>query len=123
MEKTIHRMNNQFDFSKITISQPSAIQGGAYFTKIKYNGQPLFIQSGKCKTRQGVVETNKKSYIDLMYTHDDDETIEWFENLETRVQQLIYENKKFIAHNFSGKYLDCGTMHGYIKSSMEISKL
>ena len=39
------------------------------------------------------------------------------------IQQLIYENKKFIAHNFSGKYLDCGTMHGYIKSSMEISKL
>ena len=37
MEKTIHRMNNQFDFSKITISQPSAIQGGAYFTKIKYS--------------------------------------------------------------------------------------
>ena len=39
------------------------------------------------------------------------------------IQQLIYENKKFIAHNFSGKYLDCGTMHGYIKSSLEISKL
>ena len=39
------------------------------------------------------------------------------------IQQLIYENNKFIAHNFSGKYLDCGTMHGYIKSSMEISKL
>jgi hypothetical protein len=92
-------MNNQFDFSKITISQPSAIQGGAYFTKIKYNGQPLFIQSGKCKTRQGVVETNKKSYIDLMYTHDDDETIEWFENLETRVQQLIYEKKDIWFQN------------------------
>lgn len=99
MEKTIHRMNNQFDFSKITISQPSAIQGGAYFTKIKYNGQPLFIQSSKCKTRQGVVETNKKSYIDLMYTHDDDETIEWFENLETRVQQLIYEKKDIWFQN------------------------
>ena len=99
MEKTIHRMNNQFDFSKITISQPSAIQGGAYFTKIKYNGQPLFIQSGKCKSRQGVVETNKKSYIDLMYTHDDDETIEWFENLETRVQQLIYEKKDIWFQN------------------------
>ena len=39
------------------------------------------------------------------------------------IQKLIYENKKFIAHNFSGKYLDCGSMHGYIKSSMEISKI
>ncbi|MFL2894995.1 MAG: sugar phosphate nucleotidyltransferase [Candidatus Pelagibacter sp.] len=39
------------------------------------------------------------------------------------IQSLIKQNKKFIAHNFKGKYLDCGTMHGYIKSSMEISKL
>ena len=39
------------------------------------------------------------------------------------IQSLIYDNNKFIAHNFSGKYLDCGSMHGYIKSSMEISKL
>ena len=30
--------------------------------------------------------------------------------------QLINENEKFIAHNFQGKYLDCGTMNGYIKS-------
>ena len=39
------------------------------------------------------------------------------------IQSLIKENHKFIAHNFSGKYLDCGSMEGYIKSSLEISKL
>ena len=39
------------------------------------------------------------------------------------IQSLIYENNKFVAHNFSGKYLDCGTMSGYINSSNEISKL
>ena len=39
------------------------------------------------------------------------------------IQKLIKENEKFIAHNFDGKYLDCGTMNGYIKSSVEISKL
>ena len=39
------------------------------------------------------------------------------------IQSLINENYKFIAHNFSGKYLDCGSMNGYIKSSLEISKL
>ena len=38
------------------------------------------------------------------------------------IQSLIYDNNKFIAHNFSGKYLDCGSMHGYIKSSLEIAK-
>ena len=39
------------------------------------------------------------------------------------IQKLIRENNKFIAHNFSGKYLDCGSMNGYIKSTLEISKL
>mgnify|MGYP001386994832 CR=1 FL=1 len=39
------------------------------------------------------------------------------------IQSLIKDNEKFIAHNFEGKYLDCGTMNGYIKSSMEIAKL
>ena len=39
------------------------------------------------------------------------------------IQTLIKENQKFIAHNFSGKYLDCGSMSGYIKSGIEISKL
>ena len=39
------------------------------------------------------------------------------------IQSLIKNKHKFIAHNFSGKYLDCGSMNGYIKSTIEISKL
>jgi UTP--glucose-1-phosphate uridylyltransferase len=39
------------------------------------------------------------------------------------IQSLIDENEKFIGHTFSGKYLDCGTMDGYIKSSLETSKI
>ena len=38
------------------------------------------------------------------------------------IQSLIQNNEKFIAHNFTGKYLDCGSMHGYIKSTLEIAK-
>ena len=39
------------------------------------------------------------------------------------IRTLIYLKNKFIGHIFSGKYLDCGTMNGYIKSTLEISKL
>ena len=39
------------------------------------------------------------------------------------IQSLIKNNLKFIGHNFSGKYLDCGTMNGYIKSSLEVAKI
>ncbi len=39
------------------------------------------------------------------------------------IRKLIKEGHKFVGHNFKGKYLDCGTMNGYIKSSMEILKI
>ena len=39
------------------------------------------------------------------------------------IQLLINDKEKFIAHNFEGKYLDCGTMSGYINSSKEIGKI
>ena len=38
------------------------------------------------------------------------------------IRRLINNGDKFIGHTFKGKYLDCGTMNGYIKSSLEISK-
>ena len=38
------------------------------------------------------------------------------------IQSLINDKDKFIGHNFSGKYLDCGTMQGYINSSLEVAK-
>ena len=39
------------------------------------------------------------------------------------IKALIRQNNKFIGHVFAGKYLDCGTMRGYVNSSTEISKL
>ena len=39
------------------------------------------------------------------------------------IRTLVKKNNRFIGHNFSGKYLDCGTMQGYINSSKEISKI
>ena len=39
------------------------------------------------------------------------------------IKTLIDKKEKFIGHIFSGKYLDCGTLKGYINSSIKISKL
>ena len=39
------------------------------------------------------------------------------------IRRLINEGEVFIGHNFRGKYLDCGSMAGYIKSGIEISKI
>ena len=39
------------------------------------------------------------------------------------IRSLIHNKNKFIGHIFAGKYLDCGTMKGYINSTTTISKL
>ena len=39
------------------------------------------------------------------------------------IKKLIHQKNKFIGHIFSGKYLDCGTMKGYVNSTLEVSKL
>ena len=39
------------------------------------------------------------------------------------IQLLLKDDNRVIGHNFSGKYLDCGTMKGYIKSTLEIAKI
>ena len=43
--------------------------------------------------------------------------------LPNKPLKLINNKEKFVAHNFEGKYLDCGTMKGYINSSKVIGKL
>ena len=39
------------------------------------------------------------------------------------IRTLIHQRNKFIGHVFAGKYLDCGSMSGYINSTIEVSKL
>ena len=39
------------------------------------------------------------------------------------IRTLILQKNNFIGHKFSGKYLDCGSMKGYIDSTIKISKL
>ena len=38
------------------------------------------------------------------------------------IRQLINDGEKFYGNIFKGKYLDCGTLNGYINSNIEISK-
>jgi hypothetical protein len=83
--------NKSFDFTKLTLAQPSGIQGGAYFTKIHYNQMSLYIQTPKSLTKQSIITSGKKMYCDLMFENTLSELIEWFEKLETTCQQMIFD--------------------------------
>ena len=38
------------------------------------------------------------------------------------IKNLIFKKNIFLGNIFKGKYLDCGTMNGYIQSSIQIFK-
>jgi len=38
------------------------------------------------------------------------------------IKSLIFKGEKFFGNIFRGKYLDCGTLNGYINSGIQISK-
>lgn len=86
--------NDSFDFTKLSLGHPSNIQGGAYFTSIEYNSIPLYIQTTKSLSKQGIVRTGKKMYIDLMFDKTSEPIITWFENLEETCKKLIYTKKE-----------------------------
>lgn len=85
--------NETFDFNQLTLAHPSGIQGGAYFTKIEYNKKPLYIQTTRGQTRQGFVKTGKKYYCDLMFDKNSETLLNWFEKLEERCQNLLYDKR------------------------------
>ena len=89
--ENIFEPNENFKFDNITLGQPNAIQGGAYFTKILYNNKSLYIQCPKCVSKQGIIKNGKKMYIDLLFNHSDESIIQWFINLESACQKRIFD--------------------------------
>jgi len=90
---------NNYNFDNLTLGVPNGLQGGSYFTKIYNNDNKVYLQSPSCQTKQGIVKTGKKMYIDLMLTPDNQNILNWFETAVEKVQQLIYEKRNVWFHN------------------------
>ena len=92
----IKKTDSSFVFNNLTLSHPTGLQGagGTYFTKLNYSGEPVYVQSTKCLTKQGIIVTEKKAYCDLMFSNEDEKIIKWFEDLEKNICNLIYNKRK-----------------------------
>ena len=62
----IYQVNKEFDFSQLTLANPNGLQGGAYFTKLKMNNGPLYVQLPRSFTKQGIIKTEKK-YMQIYF--------------------------------------------------------
>ena len=98
MEK-IKYINKDFNFNELSLAHPNGLQGGSHFTKLNINNDPLYLQTKRCKTKQGIVKTIKKTYCDLMFDKNDTDVVNWFENLEEKMIDLIHEKKSLWFHD------------------------
>jgi len=98
MSNNIELPNDTFKFNRITLANPVILQQQSYFSKIMSDNNELMIQMPKCTSKQGFVNSSKRYYCDLMFSSENRELLSWFENLEERIQKLIYEQRKSWFH-------------------------
>lgn len=94
----VYHPNDTFQFNHLHLSPPNNIPGGSYLTKYAYydNKKPLYIQTPKTLSKQGIVVAGKKAHIDLLFTGENEHDavfIEWIADLEKRSVELLYEKR------------------------------
>lgn len=93
----VYHPDDTFQFNHLHLSPPNNIPGGSYLTKYAYyDSKPLYIQTPKTLSKQGVVVAGKKAHIDLLFTGGNEHDavfIEWIADLEKRSVELLYEKR------------------------------
>ena len=92
MTDYVNLPNSTFDHDRLHLAPPNGLQGGSYFSMLYYKDAPLYIQTPKCMSRQGVVP-GKRPYIDLMFSNHDVSFLEWLEALEADAVRLIHDKR------------------------------
>jgi hypothetical protein len=88
-----------FPFDDVTLANPQGLQGGAFFSRLKLLGNPITVQTPRCKTKNGIIRTEKKIYCDLMFNKDNEDVIDFLETIEDKIKNLIYEKKDTWFHS------------------------
>ena len=86
-----------FDFSTLNLENPVPLQGGNFFTKLNHSDKklPVYTQLPKCTSKHGIIRniSTKKAYTDLQFNYFEADLQTWFENLEIKCRELIYNKK------------------------------
>tara|TARA_Y100000992_G_C21274213_1_gene498923 strand:- start:2320 stop:3531 length:1212 start_codon:yes stop_codon:yes gene_type:complete len=92
MSINVNIPNKSYDFSELSLGEPTGLGNNLFFSKISNNGD-IYIQTPEIKSKEGLVNNVKKPYIDLLLKNENEDIIEWFESLEEKLYDLIYLKK------------------------------
>jgi hypothetical protein len=91
--------DKSIEMKDISLDNPDGIQGGSYFSRLRYKGNPLLIQTPTSTTKNGIVVTGKKIYTDLLFGNHDEEFLTWFTQLEQRIQAIVFDKREIWFEN------------------------
>lgn len=87
----IYQYTDKLDYDNILLFTPKAVQGGGYYAKVKINSGDLYIQTPKIFTKNGINITGKKVYSDLLFEREHLEFINFIQNIEERIREIILQ--------------------------------
>jgi flagellar motor protein MotB len=82
-------------FNEFNLDNPIILNQNNYFSKLSHGDtkKTIYLQLPKCVSKNGIVKSNNKSYIELVFNSSEKNIIEFFENLECFLINKIYNNK------------------------------
>jgi hypothetical protein len=111
MEDTIIEPTSNYNFTNLYLGTPSVISSGVYFTPLFLNDKSVILQTPPCTTKQGIKQSGKKIYTDLIFNTNDILFTNWMENLESAVQVLISQmdwfEKKISQDDLETMFVSC----------------
>jgi len=94
MNTLVYDITENFNFNNLKVENPSLINANNYFSKIyNNNNKNFYVKLPKCKTKQGIVNSNNKCFCELEFNSNEKLVAEFFENLEEFCIQEICNNK------------------------------
>ena len=98
MNNKIFEIDKEFTpktFDEFNLDNPIILNQNNYFSKLTHGDRKktVYLQLPKCISKNGVIKSNNKSYIELVFKSSEKNVIEFFENLENFLTNKIYENK------------------------------
>jgi hypothetical protein len=109
----IYNATDDFQFSNLQLLKPATLPGGNYFIKFRINASPLYIQTPKCNTKNGILKAGKKYFTDLLFSNENEQFIQWVEKLEEYSQKSIFEHKnswfdtELDMHDIENSFASC----------------
>ena len=126
----IHKKYKASVMASMTVSKNNVNRWGIYSSSKKLNNQNFIISDVIEKPKTTEAPSNNAVIGRYILTKDIFKILKKQKkgkggeiHITDSIKTMIDNKSLFIGHKFSGKYLDCGSMDGYIKSTLEIAKL